>query len=276
MWILPCCKNPIKMSFGDYIYQKEKGIDKKLDFLIGKLKHFQNIKIENTPIIYQTNMNTNSNSEIQTKKNIKEILKELKETTIQLKQKLDMLTSERNVMEVEFSQAQKSCGCVDSDLPNIENVLKSVGITDIDSENLVDNLLEIIHKNLNGMHDRHDTKRILEIIGNVDKQNMEIKKILEDTRHLQKEINSLEGKLGRYFSIADETLFKDAKKDDQAKKAYKLLVFLHSECNTIVSLVNKTRNLARGIVDLEDNIKTEKSKRTENILQKVQLDLANL
>lgn len=50
-------------------------------------------------------------------------------------------------------------------------------------------------------------KRILEIIGNVDKQNMEITKVLEDTRQLQKEINSLEGQLERCFSIADETLF---------------------------------------------------------------------
>lgn len=52
------------------------------------------------------------------------------------------------------------------------------------------------------------TKRILEIISNVDKQNMEIKKILDDTRQLQKEINTLEGQLDRCFSIADETLFR--------------------------------------------------------------------
>lgn len=37
---------------------------------------------------------------------------------------------------------------------------------------------------------------------------MEIKKILEDTRQLQKEIITLEGQLDRCFSIADETLFR--------------------------------------------------------------------
>lgn len=52
------------------------------------------------------------------------------------------------------------------------------------------------------------TKRILEIISNVDKQNLEIQKVLEDTRQLQKEINTLEGQLDRCFSIADETLFR--------------------------------------------------------------------
>lgn len=71
-------------------------------------------------------------------------------------------------------------------------------------------------------------------------------------------------------------ILQDAKRDDQAKKAYKLLALLHSECNTIVTLVNETGNLARDIVDLEDSIKAEKSKRTEDILQKIQLDLTNL
>lgn len=68
----------------------------------------------------------------------------------------------------------------------------------------------------------------------------------------------------------------DAKRDDQAKKAYKLLALLHSECNTIVSLVNETGTLSRDIIDLEDNIKAEKSKRTEDILKKIQIDLAKL
>lgn len=71
-------------------------------------------------------------------------------------------------------------------------------------------------------------------------------------------------------------LFQDAKRDDQAKKAYKLLALLHSECNTIVSLVNETGTLSRDIIDLEDNIKAEKSKRTEDILKKIQIDLAKL
>lgn len=70
--------------------------------------------------------------------------------------------------------------------------------------------------------------------------------------------------------------FQDAKKDDQAKKAYKLLALLHSECNTIVSLVNDTGTLARDIVDLEENIKTETAKRTEDTLRKIQLDLTKI
>lgn len=70
--------------------------------------------------------------------------------------------------------------------------------------------------------------------------------------------------------------FQDAKKDDQAKKAYKLLALLHSECSTIVTLVNDTGTIARDIVDLEDNIKTVKAKRTEDVLNKIHIDLAKM
>lgn len=72
------------------------------------------------------------------------------------------------------------------------------------------------------------------------------------------------------------TFSQDAKKDDQAKKAYKLLALLHSECNTIVSLVNDTGTFARDIIDLEDNIKAEKAKRTEETLEKILIDLTRM
>jgi hypothetical protein len=52
------------------------------------------------------------------------------------------------------------------------------------------------------------TKRILEIVANVKKQNDETKKVLLETRALQKEINNLSGKLSRTFTIADEEIFK--------------------------------------------------------------------
>uniref|UniRef100_A0A674HLX3 Coiled-coil domain-containing protein 22 n=1 Tax=Taeniopygia guttata TaxID=59729 RepID=A0A674HLX3_TAEGU len=74
------------------------------------------------------------------------------------------------------------------------------------------------------------TQRILEIVGNIRKQKEEIGKILEDTRALQKEINALVGKLERTFSVTDELLFKDAKRDEVVRKAYKYLAALHENC----------------------------------------------
>ena len=72
------------------------------------------------------------------------------------------------------------------------------------------------------------TKRILEIMANIDKQKMEINKvnfdpfeiipiiiiiskslkILIETKNIQKEINQLSGKLERVFNETDELIFK--------------------------------------------------------------------
>jgi methyl-accepting chemotaxis protein len=52
------------------------------------------------------------------------------------------------------------------------------------------------------------TKRIMEIIANIKKQTEEINKILKDTKHVQKEINQLSGKLDRVFQVTDEQVFK--------------------------------------------------------------------
>ncbi|KPI91257.1 Coiled-coil domain-containing protein 22 [Papilio xuthus] len=338
MWIPPCCK-PNSNTIGDFIYTEDKFTKPKEisdTEIMEKLQKLNEITKKSTTVKQQETDN------IVTKKivAINKSLKELKETAFVLRQKLDTLESEKNIMDVEYSQATKYCEKAEADLRNVENILRDVGIQDIE-DGTIEDKLDKVRKNINALHSKSEnltsknlglkveidkserskcknillnlketakalkdecekkeelskqlkmkyeklkggnkrhvyTERILEIIGNVEKQNLEIGNILQDTRKIQKEINTLEGQLDRCFSIADETLFKDAKKDDQAKKAYKLLALLHSECNTIVSLVNDTGNLARDIVDLEDNIKAEKSKRTEDILEKIQLDLTKL
>ncbi|CAK1578299.1 unnamed protein product [Parnassius mnemosyne] len=349
IWIPACCSPRNDSSIGDFIFSKETLKRPELNDIemTEKLKKINEI-VAKTIALRPTEEKINYI--VETTCEIKKPLKELKEMAFVLRQKLDTIESERNVMDVEYSQAIKCCEKAEADLRNVKNILYDIGITDInldqtveDKLNKVRKIISVLHRKsedltsrnlalkvkidevrtttalseserskckrilvslknnartmkeecekkeelsknlkikyekLKGGNRRHVyTKRILEIIGNVNKQNMEIRKILEDTRKIQKEINSLEGQLDRCFSIADETLFKDAKKDDQAKKAYKLLALLHSECNTIVTLVNETGNLAREIVDLEDNIKAEKSKRTEDILQKIQLDLTKL
>lgn len=52
------------------------------------------------------------------------------------------------------------------------------------------------------------TSRILEIIGNIRKQKASIDKVLNDTRDIQKEINSINGQLDRQFTVTDDLLFK--------------------------------------------------------------------
>uniref|UniRef100_A0A6Q2Z0X8 Coiled-coil domain-containing protein 22 n=1 Tax=Esox lucius TaxID=8010 RepID=A0A6Q2Z0X8_ESOLU len=113
------------------------------------------------------------------------------------------------------------------------------------------------------------TARILEIVGNIRKQKEEITKILSDTKELQKEINSLTGKLDRTFAVTDELVFKDAKKDESVRKSYKYLAALHENCTQLIQTIEDTGTIMREIRDLEEQIETENGKKTASNLEKI-------
>ena len=77
------------------------------------------------------------------------------------------------------------------------------------------------------------TRRMMEIMANIQKQKEDIGKILADTRVVQKEINGLTGKLDRVFTITDEQVYKDARKDEARRNTYKLLASLREVCTTV-------------------------------------------
>lgn len=99
------------------------------------------------------------------------------------------------------------------------------------------------------------TQRILEIINNVRKQRDEISKVLADTREIQKEINTLTGRLERSFTVVDELIFRDARTNEASRKAYKFLATLHSDCSELVNLVEETGATIREIRDLEEQVR---------------------
>lgn len=98
------------------------------------------------------------------------------------------------------------------------------------------------------------TRRILEIVGNIKKQKDQIATVLTDTKELQKDINFLTGKLERQYIVTDELVFKDAKKDEFSKKAYKLLAGLHESFSTLVETIEDTGLIMREIRDLEEQL----------------------
>ncbi|XP_064359510.1 coiled-coil domain-containing protein 22 isoform X2 [Dromaius novaehollandiae] len=116
------------------------------------------------------------------------------------------------------------------------------------------------------------TRRILEIVGNIRKQKEEIGKILVDTRALQKEINALAGKLERTFSVTDELLFKDAKRDEVVRKAYKYLAALHENCAQLIRTIEDTGTIQREIRDLEEQIEGETSAKPPASLDRILSD----
>ena len=116
------------------------------------------------------------------------------------------------------------------------------------------------------------TKRIMEILANIQKQKKEIERVLTDMRQLQKEINQLEGKVGRIFSLADEKIFKAAKKDESLRSLYKKIVALHSTFGSIINTIEQIGSIERYIKDLEDQIEDEKAKDVGSNLKSMQKD----
>ncbi|KAL4230380.1 Coiled-coil domain-containing protein 22 [Mactra antiquata] len=116
------------------------------------------------------------------------------------------------------------------------------------------------------------TKRIMEIVTNIKKQKMEIDKVLVDTRAVQKEINQLSGKLDRQFTVTDELIFRDAKKDESVKKAYRYLASLHESCELLINTVEETGVILREIRELEDQIESEGHKKVLANLEKISKD----
>ncbi|CAI9731695.1 Hypothetical predicted protein [Octopus vulgaris] len=116
------------------------------------------------------------------------------------------------------------------------------------------------------------TRRIIEIVSNIKKQNAEIDKVLIDTKALQKEINFLTGKLDRTFTVTDELVFKDAKKDESVRKSYKHLAALHENCEALITTIQDTGVIMREIRDLEDQIENECQKSVKTNMEKITND----
>ncbi|RWS23064.1 coiled-coil domain-containing protein 10-like protein, partial [Leptotrombidium deliense] len=129
------------------------------------------------------------------------------------------------------------------------------------------------------------TRRIMEIVNNVKKQNEETKKVLFETRQLQKEINNLSGKVQRSFTITDETIFKDAKSSEWNRKCYKLLATMHENYDQLLEGVNAIGTIKREILQLEEavssfalmhlnvQVENEKNNKVVSNLTRIQADL---
>jgi len=117
------------------------------------------------------------------------------------------------------------------------------------------------------------TLRILDMVRNVKKQKVEINKVLIDTKNLQKEINMVTETLNRSFTVTEEMIFKDAKKEPAANTAYKRLATINEKFNDLTQAVSETGTVRNTSLNLEDNIdKITKRANTLN-MQKLEEDL---
>jgi hypothetical protein len=114
--------------------------------------------------------------------------------------------------------------------------------------------LTVVYKKLPDESRDTYTGKIMELVKNVKKQSAEIKRILSETKSLQKEINTLTDRLNRTFGIVEDMIFQDAEKDKSAAAAYKLLASINSEYQRITDKIGETGNATNASLGLEDKI----------------------
>ena len=68
---------------------------------------------------------------------------------------------------------------------------------------------------------------------------------------MQREINAAQEALSRAYALVDETIFRDAKKDDASRDAYRLLTSIHSGFADLAARVDETSPSGRALRDLE-------------------------
>ncbi|XP_054706190.1 coiled-coil domain-containing protein 22 homolog [Uloborus diversus] len=150
--------------------------------------------------------------------------------------------------------------------------IKNLGIEARQKEDMHKHLIAAYERLTKDVSRSAYTRRIMEIVGNIKKQKSEIDKVLLDTRNVQKEINRLSGKLERTFTVTDELIFKDAKKDEAIRRAYKYVASLHENSSALVQIIEETGSIVREIREIEDQIEQENQKKVAANLERITSD----
>ncbi|EDQ91553.1 uncharacterized protein MONBRDRAFT_31538 [Monosiga brevicollis MX1] len=115
-------------------------------------------------------------------------------------------------------------------------------------------------------------ERILEIIKSINKQSADIETSILDIRAMQREINQISDRLSRQFTVVDEMVFKDAKKDADIKRAYQLLASLHTGCEDLIQCVENIGSLEKECRELDNAVHVEQAKNLEANLLRIEQD----
>ncbi|KAI7695599.1 hypothetical protein SSS_05343 [Sarcoptes scabiei] len=113
------------------------------------------------------------------------------------------------------------------------------------------------------------TRRIIEIIQNIKKQNDDTKKVMIETKTIQKDINSLNGKIERSLTVADEVLCCDVKQNEWNRKCYQNLQLLRSSFTELLKAISEIGFNLR-------EIKVENQRKTSANLIRINADLEEI
>jgi chromosome segregation ATPase len=123
-------------------------------------------------------------------------------------------------------------------------------------------------------------RRIMDILRNLERQKVDIQKILEDVRVVQRDINLVSEKSKRSFAVTDELIFsaanvtdKKGQKDPAATRSYRLLVELRQGFDRLVQVVEEMGRAKNDIRALTSQIETLEARNTGLSMEKIKADL---
>ncbi|XP_024968754.1 coiled-coil domain-containing protein 22 isoform X2 [Cynara cardunculus var. scolymus] len=97
-------------------------------------------------------------------------------------------------------------------------------------------------------------ERIKEITKNSRKQDIDIERILKETRELQLESNMIQERLHRTYAVVDETLLRESKKNQAGEQAHDLLTVIHESFEEISEKILATDRARREATELETKL----------------------
>ncbi|XP_042498002.1 coiled-coil domain-containing protein 22 isoform X2 [Macadamia integrifolia] len=114
-------------------------------------------------------------------------------------------------------------------------------------------------------------ERITEITKNSRKQDADIERILQETRELQLESNSIQERLHRSYAVLEEMVFRDAKNDPVRRQAYRLLTSIHESFEQISEKILSIDRTRREAAEQDAKLTTMSSRSLD--INKLQADL---
>uniref|UniRef100_A0A0N5ACE6 Coiled-coil domain-containing protein 22 homolog n=1 Tax=Syphacia muris TaxID=451379 RepID=A0A0N5ACE6_9BILA len=110
------------------------------------------------------------------------------------------------------------------------------------------------------------------MVASIGKQQDEIKKSHAENAKMQKEIDSINGKLDRSFTAVEESLYKQAVHDTTMQKAYRVLVKIHKKYADVISTIERSRKIEDEINEMHDMIFIMQQKGFDEMLEKLNAD----
>ncbi|KAI4307836.1 hypothetical protein L6164_030974 [Bauhinia variegata] len=114
-------------------------------------------------------------------------------------------------------------------------------------------------------------QRIMEITKNSRKQDADIERILKEIRDLRLESNSIQERLHRTYAVADEMVFREAKKDPTGRQVHRLLTSIHESFEQVSEKILETDRIRREVAEYEMKLAAITSRSFD--VDKLQTDL---